>query len=152
MENEDSGIKIARINASQAIYVAIIVGLVSITTTLIATGNLFPKRQLGTSGNSTDENESPTTVLDAPHLNFSTKVIDLSLEQCMKNAKEALNATGYSGLESRQYFAWVYNEDTTGLIWCHTDEDIVIFIGAGKDWAVASKTSEMLRKSFRVSK
>lgn len=152
MENEDSSIKVARINARQAIYVAIIVGLVSITTTLIATGNLFPKHHLGTSGDTTDEYQTPTTVLDAPHLAFSTNVIDLSLDQCMDNATEALNRTGYSGMEIRRYFAWIYNGDATGLIWCHTDEDIVIFIGAGKDWARASKTSESLRRSFRVSK
>ena len=46
MKDEDKNIKIARINAHQAIIGAVIVGLVSIITTLISTGYLLPKKQL----------------------------------------------------------------------------------------------------------
>ncbi len=157
MKNEDPRIEVARINARQAILGAVIVGLVSIITTLIATGNLFTKDPLGTSSTATGR-ESPGTILDAPHLAFSTKKIEFSLDQCMNNAKEALdNAKDterkkYTGLESRRYIAWAYNGDTTGLIWCHTDEGIVIFIGAGKNWTRADETRVTLLRSFRTSK
>ena len=70
----------------------------------------------------------------------------------MNNAKDALENSGYSGMESRRYFAWAYNGNATGLIWCHTDEGIVIYIGSGTDWPSANKTSEELRRLFRTSR
>jgi len=148
MKNDDKSVETARVNARQAIIVAIITGIVSIASTLIATGYLSPGRaRVGTSA-AGGESISYAPVLDAPHLYFSTKQTDLSLDQCMKKAKDGLERARLSGHDSKRYFAWGYQNKTTGLIWCDTDEKLVIFLAAGKDDREASLIREALSRSF----
>ena len=148
MANEEDRIQTARINARQAIIVAAITGIVSIITTLIATGNLLPDRTRGKTLAGGGASVPGMAVLAAPHLYFSSRQIDPSLERCMQKARDSLERAGLSGQESRQYFSWGYANETTGLIWCHTDEGVVIFLAAGRDEGAASRTAEALRRSF----
>lgn len=105
MNNEHPNIVAAKINARQAILVTVIVGIVSIVTTLFTTG-YFPKHQImGTSGGNY-ESSRKSGVLDAPHQSFSSKKIDLSLEECMNNAREVLDKSELGGTETRRFFSW----------------------------------------------
>lgn len=125
----------------------VITGLVSILTTLLVTGHLLPHRQEGTTATaSTSASRSP--VLNAPFVYFSSKNIDYSLPDCMAKAKADLERAKLTGLEAKDYVAWGYQDETTGLVWCNTDENVVVYIAAGGNYQKASELAEALRKSF----
>ena len=126
---------------------SLIGGIFGIFGTLIATGNLLPRHQEGTTAPASTSGPKPP-VLDAPFLYFSYKQIDYSLPDCMTKAKSDLERAGLTGREAREYFAWGYQNETTGLVWCNTDENMVIYVAAGKNDQKASELAEALRKSF----
>ena len=148
MRKDDVAIETARINARQAILVAVITGIVTLITTLIVTGNLLPGHGRDQTSAGAGESVPHAPVLNAPYLYFSTKRINLSLEMCMEKARAGLERARLTGQDAKGFFAWGYRDQTTGLIWCHTDEEIVIFMAAGRDEGEASQTAEALRRSF----
>ena len=125
---------------------ALITGVVSIFTTLIVTGKLFPRAPQGTSGQETTQSKSPVSL--APEIAFSSKRTDMSLPDCMSQAKAALTRATLTGREEKAYFVWGYQNQTTGLIWCHTDEGLVIYLAAGRDLTETYGVMETLRRSF----
>ncbi|MCW8884675.1 MAG: hypothetical protein OQK12_05385 [Motiliproteus sp.] len=147
--NEDPSITVAKINALQAITGALIVGLFSVLTTLLATGHFQSAAEPQNTSGDVLANLPKADVLNAPHIGFSSKEISLNLDQCMENATQALNATEYGGLEKRRFFAWVYHKDITALIWCHVDQQLVIFFTAGKEWQQVTEAEQKLRRLFR---
>ena len=126
---------------------ALITGVVSIFTTLIVTGKLFPRSPQGTSGQEATQ-QSKSGVENAPEIAFSSKRTDMSLPDCMSQAKAALTRAGLTGREERAYFAWGYQNQTTGFIWCDTDEGLVIYLAAGRDSTETYGLMETLRRSF----
>jgi hypothetical protein len=124
-----------------------ITGILGIVGTLFATGTLPPHRQEGTTATaSTSAPRAP--VLDAPFLYFSSQKIDYSLPDCMTKAKAELERLKLTGSEARGYIAWGYQDETTGLVWCNTDEKMVIYLAAGRSDQKALELAEALRKSF----
>lgn len=146
MPSDHASVETARINARQAIVVALITGAVAITTTLLATGTL------GGGGADATSRQGATTstpaVLEAPVQHFSAKPTSLSLDACLARAGDGLRGMEMTGIEQGAYFAWGYRAQTTGLVWCHTDEGLVIFLAAGRDAAAAAEVATGLRRAF----
>ena len=123
-----------------------ITGILGIAGALIVP-TLLPRTNNGTAA-AVSTNGSRPAVLDAPYLYFAATPIDYLLPECMKKASDALKNAGFSEPEKGNYIAWGYQRGTTGLVWCHTDAKLVIFIGAGRDDQQASNLKEALRRSF----
>ncbi len=147
-ERDNQTLEAVRINSRQTIIVAVVTGLVSIVTTLIATGNLPGGQAANHTAGDVGESASNFAVLNAPELHFSTIPIDLSLDECMIKADDDLKELELTGTEEGRYIRWGYDNDTTGLIWCHTDEALAIFLAAGTNATATSDLAEALRKSF----
>jgi hypothetical protein len=145
MSKRDAELESARISARQAIIVAAITGVVSIVTTLIATGSIG-RGDGGASGSGSSATSAP--VLNAPNLFFVAKSIDASLTECMDKARDALGRGKFTGISSTEYFSWGYREDVIGGIWCHTDVRQVIFLSAGKDQAAVEEARSILDRSY----
>ena len=120
-----------------------ITGILGIAGALIVP-TLLPRTNNGTAA-AVSTNGSRPAVLDAPNLHFSAKPIDYSLPECMKKADAAMKGAGFSEPEKGNYIEWGYQKETTGLVWCNTDEKLVIFIGADRDYQRASDLAEALR-------
>ena len=146
--SEHPSIEVARINARQALLGALIIGGFSVLTTLLATGHLLPKKTEGTQGDRVNSSSAKRTVLDAPNVAFLAKPIKLSLPQCMDRARKILSDAKLTGRDEGRYFVYAYNADVIGVIWCHTDEGLAIFLAAGKDRKRNADTMEMLRRMF----
>lgn len=125
---------------------ALITGLVSIFTTLLITGRLFPRATQGTSAPGVTESRAP--VLDAPDIRFSSKRINDSLTDCMSHATSALEKARLTGRDAKAYYAWGYQNQTSGIIWCNTDDGLVIYLAAGRSAEETSNVLEALRKSY----
>ena len=123
-----------------------ITGILGIAGALIVP-TLLPRPNNGTAA-PVSTNGSRPAVLDAPDLHFSAKPIDYSLPECMTKADAAMKGAGFSDPEKGNYIEWGYQKETTGLVWCQTDQKLVIFIGAGRDYQRASDLAEALRRSF----
>lgn len=145
----EAAVQAARISARQAVLVALITGIVSILTTLIATGVLTPGTSLQETSASEGAGTSEHAVLEAPILHFSSVPTDAPLEACMQKANRALDkGLELVGIRAQRYYTWGYQQDTIGLIWCHTDEELVIFLSSGTDDPAAAQMAEALRRSF----
>jgi hypothetical protein len=125
---------------------ALVTGVVSIICTLLITGNLFPRVKQGTSEQGVTQKKAP--VLNAPELSFSSKRTEISLADCMSKAKAALDRAALTGQDGRAYYVWGYQNQTTGFIWCNTDEGLVIYLAAGPNSGETSNVMEALRRSF----
>lgn len=147
MRKTDPAIETARITARQAIAVALITGIVSIVTTLIATGNLITQKIEGTASDS-GSRTSNAPVLDAPHIFFSARSIEFPLSTCMEKARGALDRGEFTGIDSARYFSWGYRGENVGGIWCHTDVGQMIFLAAGKEQAAVEGTKTVLERSY----
>jgi TIR domain len=146
MKNDKESARSAQMAASKTILTAIIAGVAGVIVALIATGNLFPR--LVRNESLAPKGGNVPAVLNAPHLSFRSAAVDPSLENCMQKAMNGLRSAGLTGLDKKEYFAWGHRQQTTGLIWCHIDQKLVIFLAAGLDSAEADQTAEALRRSF----
>jgi hypothetical protein len=146
MSTNDVAITTARITAFQAIAVALITGILTMMTTLLATGNLFGRHE-GTAAASGPHPMS-ASVLDAPQILFNAQPAEMSLNECVGKASSALTRAGFTGVETARYFVRGYRGDTMGTIWCHTDARQLIFIAAGKDASSAEDTRSILVRSY----
>ena len=144
---DEGKIATARINAWQAIVVALITGVVTIVTTLIATGNLLSQKE-NTAAGVGPLQESPG-LLNAPVIRFRGREMDFSLEKCMQRARTALvdDETGFTGPDVREYTILGFRGDTAGAIWCHTDVRQVLFIAAGRDIKLVEETLTLLERA-----
>ena len=145
MKKKDTAIRTARISAYQAIAVALIGVIPGILGTLYATGNLSPARHQGTTASVT---QTVPAVLEAPHLHFLPKKIDLSLEKCKEKAVKAVDEAKLTGQVAKEHIVWGYWREMTGVIWCNTDDRVVIFLAAGKHYDNAIQMVDALAKSF----
>lgn len=126
---------------------ALVTGILGIVSTLFATGLLFPRPNHGTTAGAGTTPATPA-VLNAPYVYFSAKPIDNSLTDCMTKASADLERLGFTGREARRYFTWGYQNETTGLVWCNTDEKLVIYVAASRNDQEAAQKAEALRRSF----
>jgi hypothetical protein len=147
MRKDDPAITTARINARQTIIVAAITGVVSIITTLGATGELFPRRSVTSSSESAGPPPSPA-VLEAPSFAFLARDIGGSLDACRSKAEAAFAEAGFDGSRFRGHFGWGYRGTATGVVWCHADVGQVIFIASGKDGAAVDQTLALLDRTY----
>jgi hypothetical protein len=146
MNTNDVAIATARITAFQAITVALITGILTMITTLLATGNLFGRHE----GTAAASRPHPTSasVLDAPQILFSAQPTEMSLNECVEKARSAMTRADFTGIEAARYSVFGYRGDTMGTIWCHTDARQLIFIAAGKDASSAEDTRSILARSY----
>jgi hypothetical protein len=147
MKRDDPTVATARITARQTIIVAAITGVVSIVTTLGATGELFPRRS-ATSSSGSAAAESRPAVLEAPAFGFRGRRMGSSLEDCRRKAEEAFAEARFDGAQFLGHFGWGYRGTNTGVVWCHFDVDQVIFIAAGKEIAGVEETLELLDRTY----
>lgn len=125
----------------------LVTGVLGVVSTLLATGLLFPLPNHGTTAAAGTTTATPA-VLNAPYVYFSSKRIDNSLTDCMAKANAELERLGFTGREAKRYFAWGYQNETTGLVWCNTDEKLVIYVAASRNDQEAAQKAEALRRSF----
>ena len=125
----------------------LVTGLLGIVSTLLVTGHLFPRAAQGTTEPGGTLTKNPP-VLEAPYIYFSAKPADISLTDCIGKANASLDSAGFTGRETRQYFAWGYRGSTTGMVWCNTDSKLVVYVAAGSDDQETAKQQDALRRSF----
>jgi hypothetical protein len=145
--SEDSSVATARINAWQAIVVALITGAVSIVTTLAATGQ-FGARGGQTEGGGTGASETGPALLDAPVINFQAQRADVSLDECRARAGAALKTADLTGTQVRDFWAFGYQGGYTGIVWCHTDVNQVIFLTAGREEGPGQQLLRLLQRAY----
>lgn len=145
-KKHNTAITTARIGLIQAVLVAFITAGLGVLGTLFQTGNLWPRRDQTSAGSA--ENALKPAVLNAPYMFFSSKPIDVPLEQCMEQARKGLAGAELTGQNIQRFLASGYRKDTTGYIWCNTDYKVVIFMAAGPNESEASQTYQALQRSF----
>jgi hypothetical protein len=95
--------------------------------------------------------ESATTNDRQAHdMRFSTKSMNLSLEQCLSETKKALKAADFPVFASGAEFAHGYAGEYNGIVWCLPSSKLVFFVVSGPDWQVAEKKRVNLERGFSV--
>ena len=146
MKSADATVEIARIEARKTILSAVIGGLVTLAT--VMAGHWYANRGEAQPSGGTLSTTATPSVLEAPEIHFESKHIDWPLEQCMARATASLESSGLTGRTAQAYLAWGYQQQTTGLIWCHTDEDLAFFVAAGPDAEACALTVKELVRNF----
>lgn len=147
MKSADATVEIARIEARKTILSAVIGGLVTLVT--VMAGHWYANRggEAQPSGGTVSTAAAPS-VLDAPEIHFESKHLDWPLEQCMERATASLESSGLTGRTVQTYLAWGYDQQTTGLIWCHTEENLAFFVAAGPNAEACALTVKELVRNF----
>ena len=146
MKNDKEPNGSVQMTAPKIILTAIIAAIAGAIIALAATGNLLPHLVRNESSAPTGGNVP--AVLNAPYVYYRSAAVDPSPEKCMQKAINGLKGAGLTGHDRREYLAWGYREQTTGLIWCNTDYKVVIFLAAGINSVEADQVVEALRRSF----
>lgn len=130
-----------RSNVRNAIVVATITLIISVPTTLFLARSLFKD-----TGQSSSGFDSPE--LRAPHLGFQATKSQLAEVACVARAKEMLADAKYKGIDSRDAVAWGFQREYVGVVWCDTENALVIFLAGGRDPKQAWDRAEALQRSF----
>jgi hypothetical protein len=143
-----------RITAWQAVIVAAITGIVSITTTLIATGRFSRPDPIPTqvSSGQTQDSSSRSTeipaVLGAPELSWGYLTTPESPEECSTRARNAFVRLGYTGINRSEQWNWARHQGNTVVILCVPGQTWGLAITAGMLSSDTERDNTAILRSF----
>ena len=85
----------------------------------------------------------------APHIQWRLTSLEpsISQEEFVRKAKNALNSSGFTGIEARENFVFGYSGQYTGVVLSSPPESL-FFMVSGPEWEDADKKVVNLRRGF----
>jgi len=126
---------------------ALVIFISGCAVVVIATLSLSEKKLAqeeikgGTSSNQAIEKQ-------AHEIRFLAKPVKMPRDECMTKGKEALNRSGFTGIDVADEVVYGYAQEYTGAIWCYSSNDLVIFIVSGPNLQTASIKLTNLERGF----
>ena len=85
---------------------------------------------------------------DAPAISYHWKNTTLKLSSCMKQAKNAMDLTGFDYTARKTLVVGTNNDEYKGTVVCLTAKKMVLFVVSGEEFSMARKLTAKLKKNF----
>ena len=99
--------------------------------------------------NTETEQASGVAAIPSPVLSMNFKNTKLGKESCIAKAKEALYASGFSGVRSKESgLVWGFSGSYVGSVVCRYENNVTVFVVSGSDLVTAKKKRSELESKF----
>lgn len=126
--------------------------LVLLIGSIVALAPLIIPQVTNDKGETRAEKSGTETDLDtdkiAHDIRLSVKPIKMSVDECVDKGKKALEDSNFTGITATELLAYGYSKEYTGVVWCNSSNEMVLFVVSGPDWQIAETKRVNLERGF----